>query len=70
MRWTPYPDSLIMFIVMPAIWGIGDAIWQSQINGKKGTYNGAPDDSLPNFPCLSNPYVASEDISVSYAHIK
>lgn len=32
--WIPDPDSPIMFFVVAGFWGIGDAIWQTQINGK------------------------------------
>ena len=32
--WTPHPDSIAVFFLIPALWGISDAVWQTQINGK------------------------------------
>lgn len=34
LTWTPDPDSPYMFFIVAGFWGIGDAIWQTQINGK------------------------------------
>lgn len=33
--WRPHPDDLAVFFVFPALWGMADAIWQTQTNGKK-----------------------------------
>ena len=32
--WKPNPSEMIVFFLMAAMWGIADAIWQTQINGK------------------------------------
>ena len=31
--WMPNPDEAYVFFVIAALWGISDAIWQTQING-------------------------------------
>jgi predicted MFS family arabinose efflux permease len=31
--WTPTKDNAIVFFVLAGGWGVGDAIWQTQING-------------------------------------
>lgn len=33
--WRPDPHQLPVFFVFPALWGMADAIWQTQTNGKK-----------------------------------
>lgn len=33
--WKPHPDQMPVFFVFPALWGMADAIWQTQTNGKK-----------------------------------
>lgn len=30
--WTPKPDDLVMFFVISGLWGVADAVWQTQIN--------------------------------------
>lgn len=35
LLWRPHPDQLPVFFVFPALWGMADAIWQTQTNGKK-----------------------------------
>ncbi|XP_062858490.1 protein unc-93 homolog A [Trichomycterus rosablanca] len=35
--WRPHPDELPVFFVFPALWGMGDAIWQTQTNALYGT---------------------------------
>lgn len=35
MFWRPHPNQLAVFFVFPALWGMADAIWQTQTNGKK-----------------------------------
>ena len=32
--WIPYPETAALFFVLPALWGISDAVWQTQLNGK------------------------------------
>lgn len=32
--WRPHPDSPYVFYAMAGLWGVGDAVWQTQINGK------------------------------------
>lgn len=32
--WTPKPDDLVMFFVISGLWGVADAVWQTQINSK------------------------------------
>jgi hypothetical protein len=32
--WHPNPDHLPVFFVLAALWGLSDAVWQTQINGK------------------------------------
>lgn len=34
LLWKPHPDELPVFFVLPALWGLADAIWQTQTNGK------------------------------------
>jgi hypothetical protein len=31
--WEPNPDQKIVLFVMAGLWGVADAIWQTQING-------------------------------------
>ncbi|XP_047502893.1 UNC93-like protein [Penaeus chinensis] len=30
--WTPKPDDLVVFFVISGLWGVADAVWQTQIN--------------------------------------
>ena len=32
--WMPTPDQYLIFYIIAGLWGISDAIWQTQINGK------------------------------------
>lgn len=32
--WRPHPDSPLIFFIISGLWGVGDAVWQTQINGK------------------------------------
>lgn len=32
--WRPHPDSPYVFYAIAGLWGVGDAVWQTQINGK------------------------------------
>ena len=31
--WRPSPEDYALFFIVPALWGISDAVWQTQING-------------------------------------
>lgn len=31
--WRPHPESPLVFFVIAGLWGVGDAVWQTQING-------------------------------------
>lgn len=33
LLWTPTPDREVLFYVIAAFWGMGDAVIQTQING-------------------------------------
>ena len=33
-HWMPHPDQTALFFLVPALWGIADSVWQTQINGK------------------------------------
>lgn len=32
--WRPNPDHPLIFFLVSGLWGVGDAVWQTQINGK------------------------------------
>lgn len=32
--WRPHPDSPLVFFAIAGLWGVGDAVWQTQINGR------------------------------------
>lgn len=32
--WRPNPDYYSVFFIIPGLWGMADAVWQTQINGK------------------------------------
>lgn len=34
LYWKPNPNQLAVFFVFPGLWGMADAVWQTQINGK------------------------------------
>ncbi|XP_077342639.1 protein unc-93 homolog A isoform X2 [Lithobates pipiens] len=34
--WMPYPTEIVVFFIFPAIWGMADAIWQTQTNSLYG----------------------------------
>ncbi|XP_069973711.1 UNC93-like protein isoform X2 [Penaeus vannamei] len=34
--WMPHPDDFLVFFVMAALWGVSDAVWQTQINAFYG----------------------------------
>ena len=33
--WVPNPDQSWAFFLLAALWGMADAVWQTQINGKE-----------------------------------
>ncbi|NXU75725.1 UN93A protein, partial [Oreotrochilus melanogaster] len=37
LLWKPHPKQLAVFFVFPALWGLSDAVWQTQTNGLYGT---------------------------------
>ncbi|XP_048842436.1 protein unc-93 homolog A isoform X1 [Brienomyrus brachyistius] len=36
LLWKPHPNELPVFFVLPALWGLADAIWQTQTNALYG----------------------------------
>ncbi|XP_039604702.1 protein unc-93 homolog A [Polypterus senegalus] len=36
LTWKPHPDEFPVFFVFPALWGLADAIWQTQTNALYG----------------------------------
>lgn len=32
--WRPHPKSPHIFFIISGLWGVGDAVWQTQVNGK------------------------------------
>ncbi|XP_056151016.1 protein unc-93 homolog A [Lampris incognitus] len=34
--WKPHPDQMAVFFVFPALWGMADAVWQTQTNALYG----------------------------------
>ncbi|XP_073529498.1 protein unc-93 homolog A-like isoform X3 [Phyllobates terribilis] len=36
LLWKPHPNQLAMFFIFPALWGMADAIWQTQTNALYG----------------------------------
>lgn len=46
MLWVPDPDRVYLFYIFAALWGMGDAVIQTQINGKKFMYINLTLDSL------------------------
>ncbi|KAJ8915791.1 hypothetical protein NQ315_004603 [Exocentrus adspersus] len=37
LLWKPHPDSPMKFFMAAGLWGVGDAVWQTQVNGLYGT---------------------------------
>ena len=35
-QWAPNPDQAWVFYVLAGLWGVADAVWQTQINGERG----------------------------------
>ncbi|NWV55537.1 UN93A protein, partial [Daphoenositta chrysoptera] len=36
LLWKPHPKQLAVFFVFPGLWGLSDAVWQTQTNGLYG----------------------------------
>ncbi|XP_044148424.1 protein unc-93 homolog A-like [Bufo gargarizans] len=36
LLWKPHPDQLAVFFIFPALWGMADAVWQTQTNSLYG----------------------------------
>lgn len=34
--WRPHPENPLIFFAIAGLWGVGDAVWQTQINGLYG----------------------------------
>ena len=34
--WSPNPEQAYLFYVLAGLWGVADAVWQTQINGEAG----------------------------------
>ncbi|KAK4316099.1 hypothetical protein Pmani_012743 [Petrolisthes manimaculis] len=34
--WMPHPDDVVLFFIMAGLWGVSDAVWQTQINAFYG----------------------------------
>lgn len=32
--WKPHPSNPTVFFIASGLWGVGDAVWQTQVNGK------------------------------------
>lgn len=32
--WRPHPNAPLVFFAISGLWGVGDAVWQTQVNGK------------------------------------
>ncbi|CAH1179496.1 unnamed protein product [Phaedon cochleariae] len=37
LLWRPHPNTPFKFFVAAGLWGVGDAVWQTQVNGLYGT---------------------------------
>ncbi|CAD1474028.1 unnamed protein product, partial [Heterotrigona itama] len=37
LHWKPNPDNPYVFYTVSGLWGVGDAVWQTQVNGLYGT---------------------------------
>lgn len=35
LHWRPHPSKPFIFFTISGLWGVGDAVWQTQVNGKK-----------------------------------
>ena len=48
LLWKPHPDQTAVFFIAAALWGLADALWQTQVNGKTLIY------AIVYLPLLSN----------------
>lgn len=49
-HWMPHPDDFIVFFIVAALWGISDAVWQTQINAFYGViFPGAAEAAFSNY---------------------
>ncbi|EZA55518.1 UNC93-like protein [Ooceraea biroi] len=37
LMWKPHPENPYVFYSVSGLWGVGDAVWQTQVNGLYGT---------------------------------
>ncbi|XP_012938376.1 UNC93-like protein [Aplysia californica] len=50
LLWTPSADEKILFFVMAALWGMGDAVIQTQINALYGSlFTAKPEPAFANY---------------------
>ncbi|XP_042156449.1 protein unc-93 homolog A-like isoform X1 [Oncorhynchus tshawytscha] len=48
--WRPHPDQLPVFFVFPALWGLADAVWQTQTNALYGVlFHGQKEAAFANY---------------------
>ncbi|XP_042887688.1 UNC93-like protein [Penaeus japonicus] len=48
--WTPKPGDLVLFFVLAGLWGVADAVWQTQINALYGViFPGQSEASFSNY---------------------
>lgn len=38
LMWKPHPDNPYVFYSVSGLWGVGDAVWQTQVNGEYSLY--------------------------------
>lgn len=39
LMWKPHPENPYVFYSVSGLWGVGDAVWQTQVNGKLHMFN-------------------------------
>ena len=54
LLWSPSSEHQALFFVIPALWGVADAVWQTQINGGSPTGNNYR--STKAFACSSSDF--------------
>jgi hypothetical protein len=60
--WQPNQDETWVFFAVAAMWGVADAIWQTQINGKIACIVREVD----NLPCSFSPLAAVYTCDFAY----
>lgn len=50
LLWAPHPNNKSTFFVVSSLWGVADAVWQTQVNGKSNSHYVA----MPPFPIRPN----------------